>query len=249
MIHRTMNAALFNEVCNHPEVRQWLGGEGQIDVSAVVSDPQNYTLWFGTGGFILTAGPAASFEVHSQFLPEGRSHSFEAMRAGMDYMFTRTNALQLTTFLPDNNPAAAGLALKGGFKKWFRRERHPCGAGWQARIDIDDWISGAAELEADGERVHGAMEEALAKTRPDLPDHPEDAAHNRYVGACLRMAGRAQCRKAEAIYNRWAVNAGYTPTTLISEAPPTFDMSEPSAVLKFIMAVGPNGEPEVVLCQ
>jgi hypothetical protein len=91
-----------------------------IDVTPIVSDPQNYALFFGEGGFILEAGPGASFEVHSQFTPEGRRSSFEAMRAGMDYMFTRTNAVQLTTFLPDNNPAAKGLGLKGGFKDWFR---------------------------------------------------------------------------------------------------------------------------------
>jgi hypothetical protein len=90
---RTFDASLFNAVCNHPEVRPWLGGEGELDVSHLVSDEQNYALWFGDGGFILVAGPGASFEVHSQFTPEGRRSSFEAMRAGMEYMFTRTHAM------------------------------------------------------------------------------------------------------------------------------------------------------------
>jgi hypothetical protein len=138
---RTMDAAFFNAVCNHPDVRPWLGGEGEVDVSSIVTDPQHYALRFSGGGFILHAGPAASFEVHSQFTPEGRRSSFEAMRAGMDYMFTRTNCLQITTFLPDNNPQAKALWLKGGGRDWFRRESHPCGPGMQARIDIDDWIS------------------------------------------------------------------------------------------------------------
>jgi len=226
MIMRTMNAAIFNEVCNHPEVRPWLGGEGLIDTAPVLDNPGNYGLFGEGGGFILVAGPAASYEVHSQFVPEGRKHSFEAMRAGMDYMFTRTNALQLTTFLPDNNPAARGLALKGGFKEWFRRENTPLGPGTQARIDIDDWICRTPDLEADGERFHHAIEDAKAKFGSKLPNHPEDKLHDRYAGAALLMCERGQMMKAEALYNRWAVNAGYTPIKRISDAPPLMDVGE-----------------------
>lgn len=246
MIRRTLDPTLFNEVCNHPEVRPWLGGQGAMDVSSIVTNPQNYALWAGAGGFILHAGPAASFEVHSQFTPEGRSHSFEAMRAGMDYMFTRTNCLQITTFLPDNNSAAGGLAIKGGFRKWFRRENHICGPGWQARIDIDDWISRTEELEADGERFHDTITAAVKMARPELQEHPEDHIHDRYVGAAVRMCERGQCRKAEALYNRWAVNAGYTQTRIISEAPPTFDVSEPG--LTCLVAIQ-DGELQVLTCQ
>jgi hypothetical protein len=221
---RTLDPSGFNRVCNHPEVRPWLSLEkGELDVTSLVTDPKNYALWFGEGGFILVAGPAASFEVHSQFTPEGRLHSFEAMRAGMDFMFTRTGCLQLTTFLPDSNPAAAGLGLKGGFRKWFRRETHPLGAGWQARLDVDDWITKTEDLEADGERFHKALEAAKEKAGSELPTHPHDITHERYVGASLRMFARGQGRKAEALYNRWAVNAGYAPIRLISEVPPVVD--------------------------
>jgi hypothetical protein len=203
MIHRTLDPAPFNAVCNHPEVRPWLGEEGLIDVSAWVMNPNNYALFAQGGGFILVAGPAASFEVHTQFTPEGRQHSLAAMKAGLDYMFTRTGCLQITTFLPDNNPAARGLASKGGFSDWFRRTHPTMGEGAQARIDIDQWIAGTPELEADGELLHRVMEAAVKA------DHPEDKVHDRYVGACLRMASRGQPRKAEALYNRWAA----TPVT------------------------------------
>lgn len=218
---RTMNAALFNEICNHPEVRPWLGGEGEIDTTPLLDNPGNYGLLGEGGGFILVAGPAASFEVHSQFVPEGRKHSFEAMRAGMDYMFTRTNALQLTTFLPDNNPAARGLALKGGFREWFKRQNHPLGPGVQAKIDVDEWIANNPDLETDGERFHDALEKAKAGSA--LPVHPHDPIHERYVGASLRMFSRGQCQKAQALYNRWAANAGYAQIRLISENPPVVD--------------------------
>lgn len=239
---RTLDPSGFNRVCNHPDVRPWLGGEGEIDVSAVVGNPENYALWFGDGGFILHAGPAASFEVHSQFTPEGRRTSFEAMQAGMDYMFTRTNAVQLTTFLPDNNPAARGLALKGGFKPWMRRANHICGPGEQARMDIDDWICRTPELEADGERFHAALENAKEASGSTLPVHDHDPVHERYVGAAFRMFARGQCRKGEAIYNRWAANAGYASIKLISDSPPTVDARD--------AIVSMEGEKvEVLLCR
>lgn len=241
-IKRTMNAALFNAVCNHPEVRPWLPGEGPIDVTPVLSNPGNYGLFAEGGGFILEARPAASYEVHSQFVPEGRRHSFKAMRAGMDYMFTRTNALQLTTFIPDNNPAARGLAIKGGFRDWFRREATPLGPGFQARIEIDDWIANTPALEKDGERFHGVIEDAKAGFGSQLADHPEDKLHDRYAGASLLMCERGQMVKAEALYNRWAANAGYTPIRRISDAPPLMDVGE-----GVLVALGTDGL-EVLQC-
>lgn len=161
-------------------------------------------------------------------------------------MFTRTSCLQITTFLPDNNSAARGLALKVPFSEWFRRSHPTLGEGAQARIDIDQWICGTPDLEADGERFHIALEAAVKAARPELPDHPVDKIHDRYVGACVRMASRGQCRKAEAIYGRWAANAGYTPARLISDAPPTFDVSEPG--LTCIVALH-DGEIQVLSCQ
>lgn len=242
MIKRTMNAALFNEVCNHPEVRPWLKYpvDGPIDVSPLLNNAGNYGLFAEGGGFILIAGPAASYEVHSQFVPEGRKHSFKAMRAGMDYMFTRTNALQLTTFLPDDNLAARGLGLKGGFRPWF--ERDLMGPGVQARIDIDDWISGNEELEADGQLFHDVLEHAKLQAGSELPVHPHDPVHERYVGAASRMFSRGQCQKAQALYNRWAVNAGYAPIALISETPPVVDVVDAIVTLE-------GGEIEVLQCR
>jgi len=194
-IERTFDAAHVNRICNHPEVRPWLGGEGEIDLSAVIADEQNYALFGPEGGFILHAGPGASFEVHSQFTPEGRQSSFRAMLAGMDYMFTRTQCLQLTTFLPDDNPAAKGLALKGGFRPWFRRGNHICGPGMQARIDVDDWVARTPDLEADG----------------------EDEIHARYVGALRRMCERGQEAKGIALFNRYAANAGREGVTIVEK--------------------------------
>jgi RimJ/RimL family protein N-acetyltransferase len=236
---RTFDASLFNRVCNHPEVRPWLGGEGELDVSPVLDNPQNYALWFTNGGFILHAGPGASFEVHSQFTPEGRRSSFEAMRAGMDYMFTRTNAVQLTTFLPDNNPAAKALGLKGGFKEWFRRDNHICGPGVQARIDIDQWITNTPALEKDGERFHDALEAAKKAEGSELPVHPHDPIHERYVGAAVRMCSRGHALKGVLIYSRWAVNAGYAPIRLISNDPPIVDAVDAIVGLA-------NGKPEII---
>jgi hypothetical protein len=218
MIERTFDSDLVNRICNHPDVRPWLGGEGEIDLGPVLADTKNYALFGPEGGFILHAGPGASFEVHSQFTPEGRNSSIRAMLAGMDYMFTRTQCLQITTFLPDANPRAKAFGRIAGFRDWFRRDNHICGPGMQGRIDIDDWIARTADLEKDGERFHHALEGAGGET-----NHAHDSVHERYVGAAYRMFERGQSRKAEALYNRWAANAGYVPVKLISDNPPVVD--------------------------
>lgn len=237
MIERIFDAAHVNRICNHPAVRPGLGGEGEIDVSSVLADDKNYALFGPEGGFILHAGPGASFEAHSQFTPEGRKSSIRAMLAGMDYMFTRTNCLQITTFLPDGNKGAQGLARAGGFRPWFRRDNHICGPGMQARIDIDDWICRTKDLEADGHRFHEALEGAGGET-----NHADDPVHERYVGAALRMFERGQSRKAEALYNRWAVNAGYVPCRLLSDNPPVVDTGNAVVTLA-------DGKMEVLECR
>ena len=150
----------------------------------------------------------------------------------MDYMFTRTPCLQLTTFLPDANPAAQGLARKGGFKPWFRREVHPMGPGEQARLDIDDWIAGTPDLEKDGELFHDVLEAAKKEAGSELPIHDHDPVHERYVGAAYRMMARGQSRKAEALYNRWACNAGYSKLEILSDGPLVVDVGDGIATMK-----------------
>lgn len=245
-MQRTLDPTNFNTVCNHPEVRPWLAGEGTLDVSDHITNPYNFAFEIDGGGYILLNQGNGLYEVHSQFVPEARRYSMRVMRDAMDYVFTRTDCIALITQLPDNNPAATSLARKGGFKEWFRREETPLGPSEFAGLHIAEWAAANADLEADGEWFHQRCAEALAVARPDLPEHPEDKVHDRIVGAAVRMFRKGNSEKAALFYNQWAHENGYPPIALLTSNPPLIDMSEDG--LTFLVEVR-DGNMDVLVCR
>jgi hypothetical protein len=244
MIGRTFDPEFFNRICNLPEVRPGLGGEGEIDVSALVTDPRNYALRAEHGGFILQAHGAGFYSVHSQFAAEGRGqHVIAAMRAGLDFMFTRTDCMRIFSYCPDNNPATLQLALKGGAKPWFRKEHDDkFGAGIVVAWDILDWATATPDLEVEGRQFHEAIEDAKIQADSPLPVHDDEPAHNRMVGTVSRMCHRGQARKGVVLYNLWAAAAGYAPISLISDNPPVVD------VIDAIVGIT-DGKTKVIECR
>ena len=87
---RTLNAAFLNAVANHPDVRPWLGGEGELDLSPLVSDDRNISLINGFGGFVFRNADGFGFvrELHSMFLPDGWGRAVaDAAREAVEYVF------------------------------------------------------------------------------------------------------------------------------------------------------------------
>lgn len=247
MIERTFDAAWFNELCNRPEVRPGLGGQGPIDVAALIENPANYALRTKHGGFMLINYGAGFYGVHTQFAAEGRGrHAIEAMLAGLDYMFCRTDCMRIHSHCPDNNPAALALAKAGGARLWFRREIEPqLGPGQTVSWDVFDWPNDTPGLEAEGREFHEVCEAAMQDL--GLPEHPHDAVHDRYVGAAVRMCRNGHARKGIALYNQYAAAAGYTPVTLLNDSPTVVDCGEPGVL---DMALALNGDNmEVVRCR
>jgi RimJ/RimL family protein N-acetyltransferase len=242
MIERSFDAEFFNHICNLSEVRPGLGGEGELDLSAVISDERNYALRAEHGGFILIPHGAGFYSVHTQFATEGRGqHVIAAMQAGLDFMFTRTDAMRIFSQCPDNNPATSALARKGGAKPWFRKERDPqFGPSQIVQWDIMDWATSSAELEADGKRFHDLLETAKVEAGSQLPVHEDEPAHDRMVGAVSRMCRRGQARKGVILYNLWAAAAGYVPISLLAEEPPMLD------VVDGIITLDEAGEMQVL---
>lgn len=225
MIERTSDAAFFNRICNLPEVRPGLGGEGYLDTAPMLADERNFALRTEHGGFILMPHGAGLYSVHTQFAAEGRGrHAIAAMQSGLDFMFTRTDCMRIFSHCPDANPAALALALKGGAKTWFRKEHDPLGPGTVVSWDVLDWATNTPDLEADGKQFHDLLEAAKTEAGSALPIHDDEPAHDRMVGAVSRMCHRGQARKGVILYNLWASAAGYVPITLIGDNPPLVDV-------------------------
>ena len=244
MIERTFDPAFFNDICNRPEVRPGLGGTGYLDTSSLIANPKNFALRTEFGGFILIAHGAGFYSVHTQFAAEGRgAHAIQAMKAGLDFMFTRTDAMRIYSHCPDTNPPALGLARAGTARPWFRTMHDPLlGPGQVVSWDVWDWAVAEPALERDGQLFHDLLESAKAESGSRLPQHDHDPIHDRAVGAASRMCRRGQAAKGVLLYNLWAGAAGYAPISMISTDPPVID------VVDAIVGVSPDGEMEVRSC-
>lgn len=242
MIQRSFDAAFFNEIANHPEVRPWLGGEGPLDLTSAVMNIANFALKTEGGGFILVQHEPGIYEAHSLFLPEARRRSIRAMRDGFDYMFTRTDCERIVTQVPDDNAPAAALAKLAKFKPMFRREEAERGPTAYVGLSLDDWAMENPSLEEDGAWFHDGMERAKQEFNSKLGDHPHDPAHERAVGAAVRMVKAGNIDKAVAYYHRWSRFAGYPPLIELSRNPLVFDVGAG------VVATMTDGKMEVLLC-
>jgi hypothetical protein len=242
MIERTFDAIWFNNLCNLPEVRPGLGGEGPIDVTPTLGDPANYALRSAHGGFILINYGAGVYGVHTQFAAKGRGqHAIAAMRAGLEWMFTRTDCKMIHSHCPDDNPAALKLAQVGGASMWFHNDVNGLGPGHVVRWDLLDWVVSNKDLEPEGQAFHTLLDEAKAAKGSELPQHKDDRCHDRAVGAAILMCKRGQPQKGVDAYNAWAAGAAYAPIKLVSEAPPLVD------VVDGVVGLDNAGELEVLI--
>lgn len=233
MITRTMDATFLNEVANHPEVRPFLGGRDDagelihLDLTEKVRNPANIALLAPDGGWLLQAMLPGVYELHTLFLPSGRGRSYFARaKEALRYVFTRTDALEILTKVPDDNAGARMAAALVGFRERFRREgvwETGCGVSFQA-LTLDDWLARDPVIRQAGHEFHETLEAAKRAAGSELPTHPDDEAHDRVVGACYLMAQAGFVAKAVGIYGRWAAFAGYAPIEAL--APNVLDVRD-----------------------
>lgn len=224
MITRTFDSAFLNTIANDPDVRPYVGtGVGPLDLTALISNPANVTLETEHGGWVLINLMPGVYELHTLFAVAGRGAGyFAAAQEALRYIFTQTDALEILTRCPDDNPGARMAAVKVGFRERFRREGvwqsgdgETCGVSYQA-LTLDDWMKRDDEIAYVGHDFHVQLENAKLSRGSDLPDHPEDEAHDRAVGAVFLMVKNGFMQKGLAVYNRWALFAGYVPVHALS---------------------------------
>lgn len=225
MSHRTLDGAFFNEIANHPDVRPWIGGAGEVDLRRVVANPENVAMRYLGGGLIFERLADGLYEAHSMFLPERRGrYAVVCMRHALQYLFTATDCLEILTRVPDGNKAADGFARLAGGRELYRLEHDPKmgGAAVSVRsLTLDAWRAASPDCLAAGEEFHDILERA-----GEHDGHPEEPAHDRAVGSAVLMIRAGNYAKAVWSYNRWAVMAGYQPVELASHAPVIISMGK-----------------------
>lgn len=220
-MRRTFSPDKFNEVANRTKIRSLLGGEGDLDFSAPIQNVDNFFLETEHGGFFYHNLYGSVFEVHTIF--EDRVPARKVRRAAQDsleYMFIKTACDAVKTKVPSNNPGAAWLCDNCAFHTDFVRKN-----AWAPGVDmsfrsltLDRWLGVCSTLE-EGRAFHGLLERSGKH-----PNHPDDEAHDRAVGAAVRMIRAGNVEKGVATYNKWAVFAGYMPVRLMSVNPTVVDI-------------------------
>jgi hypothetical protein len=117
MIERSFDASKLNTILNHPEVFRWVASPQieEFDFTDVVSDHHNIVLLNEHGGFICVPRGGGRYEVHTQFLPNGRKGALRAAREATQYMFGFTDCTELSTYVPEGNKGAKRLTEMMGF--------------------------------------------------------------------------------------------------------------------------------------
>jgi hypothetical protein len=249
VIRRTLDARRLNAVANHPDVRPWIGGTGELDLTAIVADPANFALEAEHGGWVFVRHEAGTYELHTLFLPQGRGRAcLRAWREAERFMFAATDAREIVTRVPANNAGAAFAARLCGFVERFTRAgafRAPdgelVGVSYQAR-SIDAWWPTDAQALELGRVFHAQIETAKARADSALDVHDDDEAHDRAVGAACLMILSHNPRKGVWAYNRWARLAGYQAIALVAETPLLIDVRDAIVGVK-------DGNMEVIQCR
>lgn len=211
-------------------------GTEPLDLSPVVQNPANVCLLTEglDGAYVVRKLSDGLYDAHTLALPSARGKPMlQLMRDGFAFLFLETDAIEITTLVPDGNPAADRWAEVAGFRETFRREAffpltgEPVGGSFRS-LAYGDWVLRHAPNYTLGEAFHQAIHAADAH----LATHPHDPAHDAWVGATVAGVKAGMVRKAVALFNRWAVVAGYGQATILSEHPPVIDTGDAILGLK-----------------
>ncbi len=229
-LERATDAGFLNAVCNHPDVRPFLYGSGAIDLTPVIQNQNNLAIQGEHGGMLMVQMVKGIWELHTQVLPDGRGPwALEMAQGCVDWLFSRTNAIEVFTRVPDGNVAAMALSRACG----ARLEEHvlqDLGAG-QMKVSIyggriQDWIKVAPGMVQRGQLFHSKLRQKYADMGMSISTHTEDPWHDRHVGAAAGMIIGGQPIKGIMVFNRWAAMALAPPMRLVSLDPLVLDITD-----------------------
>lgn len=232
MIERVFDGEKINRIVNDPSVYPWVRGvcEGPLDLGPLLSDKRHICLMGEFGGCLFTQQSPGIYEVHSQFLPQGRGEqAINTVREALHWMYTRTDAVEIWTRCPKGNLGARALARAIG-----GREEMTVARGWVQdgkiitaaifSLTIQEWMKTAPMLVEAGHWFHERLEEEWKFLGIQEPFHEDDESHNRFVGACVEMIRNGQPHKGAIFYNRVAAMEGKLPIRIIGLDPIVVDI-------------------------
>jgi hypothetical protein len=252
MIERVFDGEKINRIVNDPSVYPWVRGvcEGPLDLGPLLQDQRHVCLMEDFGGCLFTQQSPGIYEVHTQFLPQGRgAKALATVQGALHWMFTRSGAVEIWTRCPKGNLGARVLAKAIG-----GREEMVVKQGWVQdgqiipatifSLTIQEWMKTAPGLEEIGDWFHRKLEEEYRIAGYSEPVHDDDPSHNRYVGAAVEMIRGGQAYKGQIFYNRFAAMSGYQPIKIINTDPVMVDIRD--AILEvhgrnfFVSSLGPH---------
>jgi hypothetical protein len=222
MITRQTDAVRLNLIINDPAVRPHIGGdiEGELDFSEAVADPSNIVLLAEHGGMIFHRHQFGLFECHTFSLPAGRGIWTLAMvKECLQWIFCRTEAMEIVTRCPKGNFAAKALAraIGGHFDctlpLGWTKDGLPTSCDIY-RLTLQDWMAGVEGMEEYGREVRDIL---------PLPDYNDSVL--RPLGIARLMIHGKQLFKSAIMFNRWAILAGHGTMEVVSESPAAFSLN------------------------
>jgi hypothetical protein len=232
LVRRSFDASEINPILNDPSVWSMISipGLDHVDVTEIVADPRNVLLMADGGGIIFAQFEPGIYEVHTNFIEGKRGrNAIRASLAAYRWMFMHTDCMTLLTRVPEFNKAAERFCqIVGATKEFERKAVWPTTDGmadlsfWALRYD--DWVRKTDELMNVGRAFHERLEQEYKRLGQIEPNHADDPAHDRHVGACVAMIYSGQPEKGIVLYNRWAKFAGYGPIQPIARDPFVIDI-------------------------
>lgn len=234
MIRRATSPDRINEIFNHPQIHPWVNGDNAAlsDVTERLKHPNFIGLEGDHGCFLVQHLETGIYEFHTAVLPEYQGKwARQFFKAGLDWMFTHTNAVELLTKCPVNNPASRMACALTKFQYCWTTGPIYSSGGIKVACDImsmtiQNWATSSDILLEKGQRFHMELEEQYAALGDKPALHEESMEHDRYVGAAVLMIENGFPLKAVSFYNRWALMSSYQPISVVSLDPLVIDIFE-----------------------
>lgn len=231
-VSRATSADQINGLINHPNIRPWVANtaDGVLNMSSTVANPNNHLVMGEHGGIMFGQIMTGVYEAHTVVAPHARGRWTRGMiQSALHYMFTATDAYEITTRIPRGHPAAMAAALGAGMRMEFTI---PDGVMFRDRVcdlhvlsfRIQDWTVAAPNLVERGAWFHSRLAQEAQRLGIDEPMHEDCPVHNRYAGLAVEMMLSGMQAKAVATYNRWARLVRHATVALVDTNVVRFDI-------------------------